>query len=78
MRSVRAVYEDGQVVFSQESLPTERSDVIVTFLDHGDGGRQPAANAGQQFVEKWSGVIEGTDIADWKDRKAEHMKRKPE
>ncbi len=76
MRSLKAVYEDGQVLFLKGQTPEGRMDVIVTFLDSGNVAEKPKKNAGKRFVEKWTGVIKGADIDGWKDRKAEDLLEK--
>ncbi len=73
MRSLRAIYENGQIVFPEDDAPQEMGRVIITFLDDDSGEPSRPKDAGKRFVKKWRGVIKGSSIDDWKDQKAKHL-----
>jgi hypothetical protein len=75
MIAVRAVFDNGQIVFQPGALPEGRREVIVTFLDE-ETPEKRDPEAGKRFVEKWSGFLDGVDIGDWKEQKAEDTLRK--
>jgi hypothetical protein len=75
MIAVKAVFDNGQVVFPPGTLPEGRREVIVTFLDE-ETAEKRDPEAGKRFVEKWKGVLKGVDIGDWKDQKADDILRK--
>lgn len=76
MRSVRAIYENGKITFPQGDVPQGKGNVIVTFLDDDTADVSRPKDAGKEFVREWRGVIEGSDIGDWKTQKAEYLKGK--
>jgi len=75
MIAVKAVFDNGQVVFPPRTRPEGRQDVIVTFLDE-DTTEKRDPEAGKRFIEKWSGVLKGANIENWKDQKAEDISKK--
>jgi hypothetical protein len=75
MIAVKAVYDNGRVVFPPGTLPEGRRDVIVTFLEE-ENTEKRDPEAGKRFVEKWEGVLKGVDIGNWKEQKAEDILRK--
>jgi hypothetical protein len=75
MIAIKAVFDNGQVVFPPGTLPEGRREVIVTFLDE-ETMEKRDPEAGKRFVEKWCGVIKGADIDNWKDQKAEEILKK--
>ncbi len=77
MRSLRAIYENGQIIFPGGSAPQGKSIVIITFLDDDSSESGRRKDPGKRFVSKWRGVIRGRNVDDWKDQKAEYLKGKP-
>ena len=75
MIAIKAVFDNGQVVFPPGTLPEGRREVIVTFLDE-ETTEKRDPEAGKRFVEKWGGSLKGMDIGDWKDQKADDILRK--
>lgn len=76
MRSLKAVYENGRILLPEREAPQGPIDVIVTFLDEENTAEKPKKDAGKRFVEKWMGVIKGSNIDDWKDRKVKDLLEK--
>ena len=76
MRSVKAVYENGHLVFPETQPPKGRMNVVVTFLED-RGAPEADKNAGKLFVSRWTGIIRDSHIEGWKDHKAERLKEKP-
>jgi hypothetical protein len=76
MQSVKAIYENGQIRFSEASLPIGRRDVIVTFLDGVDQDAQRDPIAGKRFVQKWKGFFKNTSIEDWRNDKIAYLEKK--
>jgi hypothetical protein len=77
MRSVRAFYENGHLVFPEGNGPEGRTEVVVIFPDKNEPIVCRDKDAGKRFVREWAGVLEGCDIGNWKDQKAEYLKGKP-
>lgn len=81
MRQVNAVYENGRLTLPDGLAPEGRLNVVVTFPDLSPNPSEPVPardkNAGKRFVREWMGVLEGCDVGNWKDEKAEYLKGKP-
>jgi hypothetical protein len=77
MQPVKAVYEDGHLVFPEGNGPEGRMEVIVIFPDKDESAPTRDKDAGKRFVREWKGVLKGCDISNWKDEKAEYLKGKP-
>jgi hypothetical protein len=78
MRSMKAVYENGHLVFPEGNGPAGRMEVVVVFPDMGESTVPRDKDAGKRFVREWSGILKGCDIGDWKDQKADYLMRKGE
>jgi hypothetical protein len=78
MQPMKAIYEDGRLVFPEGNAPKGRMEVVVVFPDPGESppARKKDKDAGKRFVQKWSGVLKGCDISNWKDEKAEYLLKK--
>lgn len=80
MRSVKAVYENGHLMFPDGPAPEGRMDVVVVFPDQLPDQGEPSPprnkNAGKEFVEKWSGVLKGVDIEGWKEQRIADLEKK--
>jgi hypothetical protein len=76
MTPIRAIYDNGHLLFPEGNGPEGRMEVVVVFPDKTEPGSNRDKDAGKRFVEKWSGVLEGVDISNWKDQKAEDLMRK--
>jgi hypothetical protein len=77
MRPVKAVYENGHVIFPGESAPEGRMEVVIVFPDEGESpSLNPDKDAGKRFVEKWSGALKGVDIEGWKERRIADLETK--
>ena len=77
MRSVKAIYENGHLIFPEGNGPEGRMEVVVIFPDENRVRRPRDKDAGKRFVREWSGILKGCDISNWKDEKAEYLKGKP-
>jgi hypothetical protein len=77
MRSVKAVYDNGHLMFPDGSVPEGRMEVVVVFPDQGKPIASRDKDAGKRFVREWTGILKGSDISNWKDEKAEYLKGKP-
>ena len=77
MPSVKAIYENGHLVFPEGTAPEGRMEVVVIFPTRIEPAIYHDKDAGKRFVREWSGILKGCDISDWKDEKAEYLKRKP-
>jgi hypothetical protein len=73
---MKAVYDNGLLIFPEGNGPEGRMEVVVIFPDEIALAPPRDKDAGKQFVEKWSGVLKGCDIGNWKDEKAEYLKAK--
>ncbi len=76
MRSARAVYENGRLVFPEGDGPEGPMEVVVVFSDKSEPALVRDKHAGSRFVEKWSGVLKGVDIDDWKEQRVADLERK--
>jgi hypothetical protein len=74
MRPVKAIYDNGHLLFPEGNGPEGRMEVVVVFPDKSEPGLRKDKDAGKRFVREWSGVLEGADISNWKDEKAEYLK----
>jgi len=77
MPSVKAVYDNGHLVFPEGNGPEGRMEVVVIFPEKKEVTCPRDKNAGKRFVEEWSGILKGCDISNWKDEKADYLKGKP-
>jgi hypothetical protein len=75
MLTVKAHYENGQIVLPPGNFPQDSQEVLVTFLNPSLSS-SPRKNAGKQFVAKWKGVLKGCSIEGWREQKAEDLARK--
>ena len=46
-------------------------EVVVISPDQTEPVPPRDTDAGKRFVEKWSGILKGCDVSNWKDEKAE-------
>jgi hypothetical protein len=76
MRPVKAVYEDGHLMFPEGSASEGRMEVVVVFPDKSEPAPARDVNAGKRFVREGAGVLKGCDVSNWKDEKAEYLKGK--
>jgi hypothetical protein len=76
MRSVRAVYENGHLVFPEGNGPEGRMEVVVIFPEKNESVAARDKNAGKRFVEKWSGVLKGVDVEGWKEQRIADLEKK--
>lgn len=78
MRSLKAVYENGHLVFPEGNGPEGRMEVVVVFPDQ--AGRTPPRdkdkNAGKRFVRKWKGILKGVNIEGWKEQRIADLEKK--
>lgn len=77
MPSVKAVYENGQLIFPEGNAPEGRMEVVVIFPEQTVEKLPRDKDAGKRFVREWSGVLKGCDISNWKDEKADYLMGKP-
>jgi hypothetical protein len=77
MRSVKAIYENGHLMFSEGTPPLGRMEVVVVFPETGETNPRRNTEAGKRFVQEWAGVLKGCDISRWTDDKAEFVKGTP-
>ena len=76
MRSVRAVYENGYLVFPEGNAPEGRMEVVVVFPDRSETDRPRDKNAGKRFVEEWAGVLKDVNIEGWKEQRIADLEKK--
>lgn len=75
METVEAIYENGKVKFLTRNLPKRRFKVLVTFLEELELPPQKEMTW-KEFLQKWEGIIEGADIENYKDERAQYLKEK--
>ena len=70
MRSVKAVYENGHLMFPEGNGPEGRMEVVVVFPDQGEPcpPRSRDKDAGKRFVREVVGHPQRCDIEHWKER----------
>ncbi len=76
MQSVKAVYDNGHLLFPEGNGPEGRMEVVVVFPDQAESAPPRDKDAGKRFVREWKGVLKGCDISNWKDEKAEYLEAK--
>ncbi len=76
MRSIKAVYDNGQLVFPEGNGPTGRMEVVVLFPESNEPAEPRDKDAGKRFVEKWSGVLKDADIEGWKEQRIADLEKK--
>jgi hypothetical protein len=78
MRSVRAFYENGHLVFPEGNGPEGRTEVVVIFPDQGQPSppRRKDKNAGKRFVQKWKGILKGVNIEGWEEQRIADLEKK--
>jgi hypothetical protein len=76
MWAVTAIYDNGHLAFPEGTYPEGRMEVVVVFPDQAEPCPPRDKEAGKRFVEEWSGILKGTDIEGWKDRKAADLERR--
>jgi hypothetical protein len=78
MRSIKAVYDNGHLVFPEGNVPEGRMEVVVVFPDPGERVRSCSRdkNAGRRFVQKWKGILKGVNIEGWKEQRIADLEKK--
>ena len=76
MPSVKAIYENGHLVFPEGNGPEGRMEVVVIFPDKSESAVHRDKDAGKRFVEKWSGVLKGVNIEGWKEQRIADLEKK--
>ncbi len=76
MRPVKAVYENGHLMFPEGLAPEGRMEVVVVFPDQGESAAPRDKDAGKRFVEKWTGVLKGVDIEGWEEQRIADLEKK--
>lgn len=76
MRSVKAVYENGHLVFPEGNGPEGRMEVVVIFPDKNEPAPPRDKDAGKRFVEKWGGILEGVNVEGWKEQRIADLEKK--
>jgi hypothetical protein len=75
MLAKKAVYEDGTITFPDRRLPKGKMAVIVTFLQD-DAPADSDSDARQTFIDKWAGILAGSNIDDWRESRLEYLRNK--
>jgi hypothetical protein len=78
MQTMKAVYDNGTLVFPEGVAPRGRMEVVVVFPEQVEAVsnnliEQRDKDAGKRFVREWSGILRGCNIDNWKDEKAAHL-----
>jgi hypothetical protein len=76
MRSVKAVYENGRIIFPKGSLPEGRMEVVVIFPDTSEPVVPRDKDAGKRFVREWSGILKDVNIEGWKEQRIADLEKK--
>jgi hypothetical protein len=76
MRTIKALYENGHLMFPEGVAPEGRMEVVVVFPDHAEPTAPRDKDAGKRFVEKWSGVLKGVNIEGWKEQRIAELEKK--
>jgi hypothetical protein len=78
MRSIKAVYENGHLVFPEGNGPEGRMEVVVVFPDQSERvpSRNRDKNAGKRFVQKWRGILKGVNIEGWREQRIADLEKK--
>ncbi len=78
MRPIKAVYDNGHLMFPDGAAPEGRMEVVVVFPDQCEPAPAPDKDAGKRFVEKWSGILKDSDIEGWKEDRIAYLEKKYE
>jgi len=76
MRPIKAVYEDGHLMFPDGAAPEGRMEVVIVFPDQSKLSPPRDKDAGKRFVKEWSGVLKGVDIEGWKEQRIADLEEK--
>jgi hypothetical protein len=76
MRTFKAVYENGHLMFPDGIAPEGRMEVVVVFPDQCEPPPPRDTDAGKRFVEKWSGMLKDTNIEGWKEQRIADLEKK--
>lgn len=81
-QAVEALYHDGIVELKEKPLGIRRAKALVVFLDDEDAPEQHAvdlnrAQRRKSSVDRWIGVLEGTELGDWKEERRQSLEDKP-
>jgi hypothetical protein len=78
MRSVKAVYENGFLMFPEGTAPEGRVEVVVVFPDRNEprATSKKDKNAGKRFVRKWKGFLKGVNIEGWREQRIADLEKK--
>jgi hypothetical protein len=76
MRSMKAVYENGHVLFPEGTAPEGRMEVVVIFPDKNESVIRRDKDAGKRFVEEWAGVLKGVNIEGWREQRIADLEKK--
>ena len=76
MQLVKAVYDNGHLVFPEGNGPEGTMEVVVVFPDRADR-LFPATRTPANGSYGNGKALKGCDISNWQDEKAEYLKGKP-
>lgn len=81
-QTVEAIYHDGIVELQRKPAGIRRARALVIFLDNEDTEKRHAVDLDKvsrkkSSVDKWIGVIEGSELGDWKAERRAALEGKP-
>lgn len=81
-QTVEALYHDGVVELKRKPAGIRRAKALVIFLDAEEAPERHAVDLERvrrhkSSVDKWIGVIEGVELADWKAERRAALEGKP-
>lgn len=76
-QTIDATYHDGVVELKHKPRGIQKSRALVVFLDAKDHKEHLAIDwekvrKSKSSVDKWIGILEGTDLGDWKAERRTH------
>jgi hypothetical protein len=80
-QTVEAIYHDGVVELKQKPAGIQSSKALVVFLDPDEPReRRPVdwdrVRTRKSSVDKWIGILQGKDLADWKAERRAYLEGK--
>jgi hypothetical protein len=80
--AVEAFYHDGIVELKQKPSGIRRSKALVIFLDSEEARERHTVDLGmvrlsKSSVDKWIGIIDGSELGDWKAERRAALEGKP-
>ncbi len=80
-QTIEAIYHDGIIELKKQPSGIKKARVLVTFPDAEEKFMAHAIDLNKikkkkSAIDKWIGLLEGTDLGDWKSARRKYIEEK--